>query len=215
MSNEDVTGITLEIKAQSATITGDTYTVSVKPGEYKASAVLSGEGYNTLALNATLTINKIDMAGISFDGGIFINDTQEHKISITGNVPNGASVVYAGGENGEKLRCHADYKRAVEIIESFEKAISSDEISAIAIFTQRHTHGELVSKALLAGKDVYSAVPMAIFVGAAAKYTVYWYAYYLLIFVVEIISVVKHKKLQKERQAQFYEAVTDSFLYMN
>ena len=59
------------------------------------------------------------------------------------------------------------------------------------------------------------AVPMAIFVGAAAKYTVYWYAYYLLIFVVEIISIAKHKKLQKERQAQFYEAVTDSFLYMN
>ena len=70
-------------------------------GEYNASAVLFGEGYNTLTLNATLTINKIDMAGISFNGGIFIYDAQEHKISITGNVPNGASVVYTGGENGK------------------------------------------------------------------------------------------------------------------
>ena len=60
-------------------------------------------------------------------------------------------------------------KYDVEIIESFEKAISSDEISAIAIFTQRHTHGELVSKALLAGKDVYSAVPMAISVEDCKK----------------------------------------------
>ena len=50
----------------------------------------------------------------------------------------------------------------VKIIESFEKAISSSEITAIAIFTQRHTHGDLAARALLAGKDVYSAVPMAI-----------------------------------------------------
>ena len=56
-------------------------------------------------------------------------------------------------------------------------------------------------------------VPMAIFVGAAAKYTAYWYAYYLLIFVLEIISVAKHKKLEKQRQAEYYEAVADSYFY--
>ena len=57
------------------------------------------------------------------------------------------------------------------------------------------------------------AVPMAIFVGAAAKYTVYWYAYYLLIFVLEIISIAKHKKLEKQRQAEYYEAVADGYFY--
>ncbi len=57
------------------------------------------------------------------------------------------------------------------------------------------------------------AVPMAIFVGAAAKYTAYWYAYYLLIFVLEIISIAKHKKLEKQRQAEYYEAVADSYFY--
>lgn len=46
------------------------------------------------------------------------------------------------------------------IIPSFEDVLASDEINTVAIFTQRHTHGPLVVKALMAGKDVYSAVPM-------------------------------------------------------
>ena len=36
-----------------------------------------------------------------------------------------------------------------------------EDITAIAIFTERHNHGPLVKAALKAGKDVYSAVPMA------------------------------------------------------
>ncbi len=50
----------------------------------------------------------------------------------------------------------------VEIIDSFEEAIVREDVNAIAVFTQRHTHGDLVVRALNAGKDVYSAVPMAI-----------------------------------------------------
>ncbi|GAA4682353.1 Gfo/Idh/MocA family protein [Frondihabitans cladoniiphilus] len=44
---------------------------------------------------------------------------------------------------------------------SFEDALASD-VDAVAIFTQRWTHGPLVIKALEAGKHVYSAVPMAV-----------------------------------------------------
>jgi len=44
---------------------------------------------------------------------------------------------------------------------SFEEALASD-VDAVAIFTQRWTHGPLVVAALRAGKHVYSAVPMAI-----------------------------------------------------
>jgi predicted dehydrogenase len=44
---------------------------------------------------------------------------------------------------------------------SFEAMLASD-VDAVAIFTQRWTHGPLVVKALEAGKHVYSAVPMAI-----------------------------------------------------
>lgn len=45
--------------------------------------------------------------------------------------------------------------------ESFDAMLESD-VDAVAIFTQRWTHGPLVVRALRAGKHVYSAVPMAI-----------------------------------------------------
>lgn len=53
-------------------------------------------------------------------------------------------------------------KFGVPVIESFEKALASEEINAIAIFTQRFSHGPFVIRALEAGKHVYSAVPCAI-----------------------------------------------------
>lgn len=45
---------------------------------------------------------------------------------------------------------------------SYEAMLASDAVDAVAIFTQRWTHGPLVVQALRAGKHVYSAVPMAI-----------------------------------------------------
>jgi predicted dehydrogenase len=60
--------------------------------------------------------------------------------------------------------------RATELVEregldgtvaDFDAMLASD-VDAVAIFTQRWTHGPLVVKALKAGKHVYSAVPMAI-----------------------------------------------------
>jgi predicted dehydrogenase len=44
---------------------------------------------------------------------------------------------------------------------SFEEMLDSD-VDAVAVFTQRWTHGPLVEQALRAGKHVYSSVPMAI-----------------------------------------------------
>jgi len=41
-------------------------------------------------------------------------------------------------------------------------AMLASEVDAVAVFTQRWTHGPIVIKALEAGKHVYSAVPMAI-----------------------------------------------------
>lgn len=46
-------------------------------------------------------------------------------------------------------------------VESFEAMLADDSLDAVAIFTQRWTHGPLVIQALQAGKHVYSAVPMA------------------------------------------------------
>ena len=45
---------------------------------------------------------------------------------------------------------------------NFEAMLEDDRIDTVAIFTQRWTHGPLVVAALRAGKNVYSAVPMAI-----------------------------------------------------
>lgn len=45
---------------------------------------------------------------------------------------------------------------------SFDDMLARADIDAVAIFTQRWTHGPLVVRALRAGKHVYSAVPMAI-----------------------------------------------------
>ena len=45
--------------------------------------------------------------------------------------------------------------------DDFDAMLASD-VDAVAIFTQRWTHGPLVMQALGAGKHVYSAVPMAI-----------------------------------------------------
>ena len=51
------------------------------------------------------------------------------------------------------------------IYDSFEQMIASDEINAVAIFSQRDTHGRMAIEALKAGKHVYSAVPMATDIG--------------------------------------------------
>ena len=48
-----------------------------------------------------------------------------------------------------------------KIFDSFEDMIASDEINSIAIFSQRNQHGQMAIAALKAGKNVYSAVPMA------------------------------------------------------
>lgn len=48
-----------------------------------------------------------------------------------------------------------------EIIDSYEEALASPEIDGILNFTERHIHGDIVIRALKAGKHVYSAVPMA------------------------------------------------------
>lgn len=60
----------------------------------------------------------------------------------------------------EKAQKYSE-KFNVEIIESFEKALADPTINCIANFTQRHLHGDIVIRALKAGKHVYSAVPMA------------------------------------------------------
>ena len=64
----------------------------------------------------------------------------------------------------ERKEREEEYARTFDVdrFESFEAALSSDEVNAVAIFTQRFKHGEMVIEALKAGKHVYSSVPCAI-----------------------------------------------------
>lgn len=56
-----------------------------------------------------------------------------------------------------------DYSKKfnVDIINTYEEVLKDKSINCIANFTQRHIHGDIVIRALKAGKHVYSAVPMA------------------------------------------------------
>ena len=57
----------------------------------------------------------------------------------------------------------------VPAVDSFEAALADKNINAVAIFTQRHLHGDMTVAALNAGKHVYSAVPTGITVEEIMK----------------------------------------------
>ena len=73
----------------------------------------------------------------------------------------GVSAVYVVDELPERATAAKERWGLDGVLGSFEELLESD-VDAVAIFTQRWTHGPLVERALRAGKHVYSAVPMAI-----------------------------------------------------
>ncbi|MGX1159589.1 putative dehydrogenase [Arthrobacter sp. SLBN-100] len=77
------------------------------------------------------------------------------------NLHPGVSDVYVVDERAERAAEAVERYRLAGSKASFEDLLASD-VDAVAIFTQRWTHGPLVEQALRAGKHVYSAVPMAI-----------------------------------------------------
>ena len=69
--------------------------------------------------------------------------------------------VYACDVVPERAKEHQERHQLAGTFDTFEDALASD-VDCVAILTQRWTHGPLVLQALEAGKNVYSAVPMAI-----------------------------------------------------
>ena len=68
-------------------------------------------------------------------------------------------------------------------------------LSVIKIFLKIHPVFNSVLAVMLIG-----AIPMALFVGGSLGINVYiWNAYYLAIFVLEIVSIVKHVKLNSSK----------------
>lgn len=77
------------------------------------------------------------------------------------NLHPGVKEVYVVDERPERAAEAVDRYDLAGVKPDFEALLASD-VDAVAIFTQRWTHGPLVEQALRAGKHVYSAVPMAV-----------------------------------------------------
>ncbi|MDR3318677.1 MAG: DUF5050 domain-containing protein, partial [Clostridiales bacterium] len=124
ISRADIAGVTISDltapyngAAQSITVVGTipggvtvAYTCNgavgngaVNAGSYAIKATLTGVNYNTLTLNAALTIQKLDITGVTLSNGTFEYDSLPHGISVVGDVPDGVSVTYTcnGAEGNE------------------------------------------------------------------------------------------------------------------
>lgn len=95
---------------------------------------------------------KIGVIGTGQFAGSFIRLWQLHpdvtSIVVTDVLP-------------ERAADHAKRFELEGTVPSTEEMLASD-VDAVAVMTQRWTHGQIVIDALKAGKHVYSAVPMAI-----------------------------------------------------
>lgn len=114
----DITGITLD--SLTAIYDGEEKEITVKGtlpegvsveytgnkatevGTYPVSATISGRNYNTLELNAFIVIEEVpalpdqDILGVSLDGASFVYDGSERSLTVSGRLPEGVSVEYAG-----------------------------------------------------------------------------------------------------------------------
>jgi predicted dehydrogenase len=95
---------------------------------------------------------SIGVVGLGQFGGHFAHLFKLHP---------GVSEVYAVDERPERAAAAVEQWGLDGTVGSFAELLASD-VDAVAIFTQRWTHGPLVVRALRAGKHVYSAVPMAV-----------------------------------------------------
>jgi len=95
---------------------------------------------------------SIGVVGVGQFGGQFAHLFKLHP---------GVSEVHVVDERPERAAVALERWGLDGTKESFEELLASD-VDAVAIFTQRWTHGPLVEQALRAGKHVYSAVPMAV-----------------------------------------------------
>ena len=72
-------------------------------GEYEISATLTKEGYKTLTLRATFTIEKAQFsAGITLESDSVVYDGQPHSLAVAGSLPENTEVAYANNGQTEK-----------------------------------------------------------------------------------------------------------------
>ena len=80
-------------------------------------------------------------------------------VPLCTNHPN-VEKVYVCDKIPERAREYSE-KFGTQIIDTYEEILQRIDIDCVMVFTERQSHGEIVLSALRAGKNVYSAVPMA------------------------------------------------------
>lgn len=122
---KEITGVTLSDRTvpynraeQSLTVAGElpegvscTYayngnaaTGATLPGTYTVTATLSGEGYATKTLTATLTIEPLTITGVTLSNDTVAYDALPHSLRVTGNVPSDVTCSYTyNGEAAEEV----------------------------------------------------------------------------------------------------------------
>ncbi len=85
----------------SYTYNGVAATSATDAGAYTVVATLAGEGYKTLTLTKTLTIEKAAITGITLSNDTVDFDENPHSIQVLGNVPAGVVVTYT--YNGDAI----------------------------------------------------------------------------------------------------------------
>ena len=110
-------------------------------GTYNGKAVLSGAGYKTLTLQATLTIRKADITGISFEGDSVEYDTLAHSIQIVGNLPSGVTVLYTyNGVETEEVSAVGTYE-----VQAIMRGANYNELVLTATLKIKSTEEQLYS----------------------------------------------------------------------
>lgn len=109
------------------------YDVSYKvnAGEYTVTATFTGDSANYNAIpdmRAKLTIAKADydMSDITFEGGSFTYDGQAHSLVISGTLPTGVSVTYAGNDKTNA----GEYTVTATFVGDYDNYIAIPDITA-------------------------------------------------------------------------------------
>ena len=80
-------------------------------GTYEVTATLSGRGYKTLTLNATMTINKATLTGITLENKSVNYTMSGHSMSLTGEVPEGVEVKFLyNNKSKERVKSPGEYE---------------------------------------------------------------------------------------------------------
>ena len=103
----------------------------VNAGEYTVTATFTGDSANYNAIpdmTAKLTIAKAvyDMSDITFEDGSFTYDGQAHSLVISGTLPTGVSVTYAGNDKTNA----GEYTVTATFVGDYDNYIAIPDITA-------------------------------------------------------------------------------------